>query len=340
MGFPAMNSKQRVLARLAGQPVDRIPNHNIVMQFAAKRIGVTYAEYVQDYRLLVQGNLAVVVDFGVDAVSAISDPMREGGDLGMVLDFPPDGVPHPSQGPLIKQPEDLLALKPIPPESGRRMSDRLNAVSLFKQEVGDDLPIIGWVEGAFAQAADIRGFSEFLMDTMIDPVFVTDLLDLCLEQEILFAKAQIAAGADIIGIGDAITSVAGPMAYEEFALPYQIRLLTAIKEAGAYTKLHICGDTAPFLELLPAHLCDIIDVDWMVPLPAVVDLHGSTSGACGNYDPVAVLLQGTPAQVREAVRSAVEQAGPRGFSSAGCEVPRETPPENFRAVHEALAELC
>lgn len=335
-----MNSKQRVIARLTGEPVDRVPNLNIVMQFAAKRIGVTYAEYVQDHRLLVRGNLEVVADFGLDAVSVISDPMREGGDLGMALDFPPDGVPHPSQGPLIRQPEDLLTLRPIPPEAGRRMSDRLSAVSLFKQEVGDDYPIIGWVEGAFAQAADIRGFSEFLMDTVIDPEFVTDLLELCLEQEILFARAQIEAGADIIGVGDAITSVAGPMAYEEFALPYQIRLLTAIKEAGAHTKLHICGDTTPFLELLPAGLCDIIDVDWMVPLHRVAELHGDMSSACGNYDPVTVLLQGTPGEVREAVRSAAGLAGPRGISSAGCEVPRETPPENFLAVHEALVELC
>lgn len=334
-----MDSKQRVFARLGGQPVDRIPNLNIVMQFAAKRIGVTYAEYVQDHRLLVRGNLEVAADFGLDAVSVISDPMREGGDLGMALDFPPDGVPHPSMGPLIKQPEDLLALKPIPPESGRRMSDRLNAVSLFKQEVGEEYPIIGWVEGAFAQAADLRGFSEFLMDTIIDPGFVTDLLDLCLEQEILFARAQIEAGADIIGVGDAITSVAGPMAYEEFALPYQIRLLTAIKQAGARTKLHICGDTAPFLDLLPAGLCDIIDVDWMVPLSRVAELHGAISSPCGNYDPVTVLLQGTPGEVREAVRSAAGPAGPRGISSAGCEVPRETPPENFVAVHQALMEL-
>ena len=334
-----MNSKDRVIARLTGKPVDRVPNLNFVMFIAAKRLGVTYAEYVQDYRLLVQGDLEMAGEFGLDAVSVISDSMREGGDLGMRLDFPADGVPHPSSGPLVKEPKDLLALRPVAPEDGPRMSDRLRAVELFKHEAGDSFPIIGWVEGAFAQAADIRGFSEFLMDTLIEPAFVTDLLELCLEQEILFAKAQIRAGADIIGVGDAIASVAGPRAYEEFALPYEIRLLTAIKEAGAYTKLHICGNTTPFIDLLPSDLCDIIDVDWMVPLSRMADVHGATTSVNGNYDPVAVLLQGTPAEVREAVRLAVQAAGPRSMSSAGCEVPKETPPENLLAVHEALVEL-
>jgi len=43
-----MNSYARVMNRLAGKPVDRIPNMSIVMMFAAKEIGVSYTQCCQD----------------------------------------------------------------------------------------------------------------------------------------------------------------------------------------------------------------------------------------------------------------------------------------------------
>jgi hypothetical protein len=57
MSLTQLTSKDRVNYRLANQPVDRIPNLCILMTFAARRIGCTYDQYVQDYRLLVEGNL-------------------------------------------------------------------------------------------------------------------------------------------------------------------------------------------------------------------------------------------------------------------------------------------
>jgi uroporphyrinogen decarboxylase len=277
--------------------------------------------------------------YRIDAVSTISDPMREGADMGMELEFPEDGVPHRAKDYLIKEKSDLLKVKPVPVENGRRMTDRVLATELLKKEVGNDFPIIGWVEGAFAQAADVHGISELLMDIYDDPDFVVDLLELCLEQEILFAKAQIQAGADIIGVGDAIASVAGPFAYKDLALNYEIRLLKAIKEAGGLTKLHICGNTLPFLELLPASLCDIIDIDWMVPLDKAGELYGDLACVNGNYDPVAVLLQGSVQEIKNSVRQCAQVGGLKYISSAGCEVPKDTPAENLMAVYEALQEI-
>ena len=332
-----MNSKERLIARINNQPVDRIPNLNILMFFAAKEIGVSYSEYCQDYRKLVHGNIVCMRKYGVDAVSSISDPMRECADMGMEVAFPADGVPHEKEF-LIKEKSDLLKLKPVPPSDGRRMTDRVLAVDLFKKEVGNEFPIIGWVEGSFAMAADLRGVNNFLMDLYEDPEFTVDLLEICLEQAILFARAQIAAGADIIGVGDAIASVAGPMAYAELAVQYETRLLQAIHEAGGMTKLHICGNTTPFIELLPALHCDILDVDWMVPIDRVAELHGDITCVNGNYDPVAVLLQGSVSDVKNAVKSCALLGGTKHASAAGCEAPKHTPPANLMAVHEALCE--
>jgi uroporphyrinogen decarboxylase len=333
-----MTSKERVYARIKNQPVDRIPNMNILMFFAAKEIGVTYSEYCQDYRKLVHGNIVCMQKYGIDAVSAISDPMRECADMGMEIQFPEDGVPH-EKVLFIQEKPDLLKLKPVAPDSGRRMTDRIQAVDLFKREVGNEFPIIGWVEGCFAMAADLRGVNSFLMDLYEDTDFVVDLLEICLEQSVLFARAQIEAGADIIGVGDAIASVAGPMAYNDLAQQYEIRLLDAIRKAGGMTKLHICGNTTPFLESLPAQHCDILDVDWMVPIEKAAELYDNITCVNGNYDPVAVLLQGSVQDVKNAVKSCMLVGGRKHTSSAGCEVPKHTPPENLMAVHDALCEI-
>jgi uroporphyrinogen decarboxylase len=333
-----MNSKERVYARINNRPVDRIPNLNILMFFAAKEIGVPYSEYCQDYRKLVYGNIECMRKYGIDAVSAISDPMRECADMGLEVEFPADGVPHEKEF-FIKEKADLLKLKPVLPADGRRRTDRVMAVDLFKKEVGNEFPIIGWVEGSFAMAADLRGVNNFLMDLYEDTDFTVDLLEICLEQAIWFARAQIEAGADFIGVGDAIASVAGPYAYEELAVNYETRLLQAIREAGGKTKLHICGNTTPFLALLPAKHCDILDVDWMVPWDKAVELHGDVTCINGNYDPVAVLLQGSVQDVKNAVKSCAQLGGLKCTNSAGCEVPKHTPPENLMAVHEALCEI-
>ena len=48
-----MNGRDRILAHLAGRPVDRLPLMPITMQFAADRIRAKYRGYATDHRLLV-----------------------------------------------------------------------------------------------------------------------------------------------------------------------------------------------------------------------------------------------------------------------------------------------
>lgn len=50
-----MTSYERVMNRMAGKPVDRLPNLNLVMMFAAEQLGVPFGRYCTDYRLLADG---------------------------------------------------------------------------------------------------------------------------------------------------------------------------------------------------------------------------------------------------------------------------------------------
>jgi uroporphyrinogen decarboxylase len=335
-----MNGYERVMAVINGEKPDRIPNTNILMQFAAREIGVKYGEYSLNYRKLVQGNIACAEKYGIDCVTVMQGPMSEASDLGAEVIFPEDGVSY-SPAPLIADEKDFLKLKVVEPFEGGRMANIISAVYEYKEQVKGEFAIIGWVEGCFAQAADLMGVTEFLV-RLADPderPFITDVLDFILQQELVYAQAQETAGADIIGVGDAIASVAGPKMYGELAVDYERRLLSAIRGMGAKTKLHICGNIHPFLDQIPAECCDIVDVDWMVPIQ---DAAAAFNGKCviaGNYDPVSVLLQGTPDDVDRAVRECAGICGLRHFSAAGCEVPRMTPPENLIQVKKTIDSI-
>lgn len=329
-----MSPKERYLALLDGEVPDFAPRIPIVMQFAAEYIGSNYGAFASDHRVLVDANIRCAEAFGFDQVSCISDPYRETADLGGVIKFRENAVPECVKVPL-NDIDEVASLTIPDPESASRMRDRLDAIRLYRERLGDAYSILGWVEGPAALASDVRGVSDFLMDMIEEPAACAELLDLCTETSIRFAEAQIAAGADTIGVGDAICSQVSGALHAELIAPRQRRLFAAIREAGAFVRLHICGQTSqlwpPFAEMA----IDIFDCDHMVNmyiaravLPNVV--------LAGNHDPVADIFKGTPDAIRAKTRACREAAGPRFMVNAGCEIPSGTPEANLRALCEPL----
>jgi MtaA/CmuA family methyltransferase len=334
-----MNSYERTIHRLQGEPVDRPPNFDIMMTFAAHYVGQPLSRYYLDHRVLAQANFAVQQDFELDILQAISDPYREASDFGVEVDFPEDGLPI-RRTPLLIDPADLNRLKPPDPAMGRRMSDRLEGVRAMRERSGGELPVMGWVEGALAEAAVLRGDSALLVDLYDRPEWLHELLALCTEVEIAFARAQIEAGAHIIGLGDAIASQVSPRMYERFALPYEQRIFAAVHEMGALARLHICGNTTHILAPMARSGADIIDLDWMVDIRQAAQVFGDYPVVCGNFDPVAVMMQGTPEEVYDATVYCLRWAGPRNISGAGCEIPDGTPHENLQAQTRAIRDFA
>jgi MtaA/CmuA family methyltransferase len=334
-----MNSFERFRNRLHGDAVDRPPNFDIVMALAVHYIGQPLSRYYCDYRVLAQANLAVIEAFGFDIAQTISDPYREAADWGLEIEFPDDGLLLRKR-PLILEPSDMARLKPPDPRSGRRMSDRLEGIRYLRERLGGEVPVMGWVEGALAEANVLRGDTALMTDLYDRPGWVAELLDLCAGVEIEFARAQVEAGADIIGLGDAIASQVSPRMYQDLALPHEKRIFEAVRELGAVSRLHICGDTTRLLPLMARTGAEIVDLDWMVDLQAATACFGDDGPAiCGNFDPVAVMLRGDPASVRKAVVRCVHDGGKRSINAAGCEIPDGTPHENLLAQADALASL-
>lgn len=332
-----MNSLQRLHNLLQGAPVDKTLNFDIFMMRAAHHIDAPLSKYYLDHRVLCDANLAVLKEFDLDIVQAISDPYREAADAGLEVEFPDDNLPL-SKKPLIVEPDDLKHINFPAQNFGPRMTDRLNGIRAMREQVGDEVPVMGWVEGALAESADLRGVKNVMMDLVQRPAWLKELLEKCVEVEIAFACAQIDAGAHIIGLGDAVASLISPRMYREFALPYEQRIFEAIRAKGAIPRLHICGNTTHLLKDVAQSGAQIVDIDSMVDLSlAAATLEGIA--VCGNINPVSVFLQGTPQQVRESVFANAGIHAPRWISAGGCEVPDLTPSENLHAQSQALREI-
>ena len=334
---PSLTSRQRILSRIDAAEVDHLPLMPITMMFAADRLARNYFDYVTDYRVLVEAQLRVADEFGIDHVSTISDPAREAADCGSPVHFFPDQPPTPAadetQSLLADKPR-LASLKLPDPLGGGRMHDRVRAAELFKRKVGSDKLIEGWVEGPCAQAADLRGINTLMLDFYDDPAFVTDLFDFVLEMETRFARAQLQAGVDLIGVGDAAASLVGPEIYRRFVWPYEKCQVDALHAMGARVRLHICGNTRPLLEDMGKLGCEIVDLDYPSPIAEGRQKMGPRQVLLGNLDPVRILKNGTARDVLAAVARCHQEAGRNYIVGAGCEIARGTPDENLRALSD------
>ncbi len=310
---------------------------NIVMIYAAEQLGYPYGKVVRDGKKLADSMLLCYERYGIDCLDVISDSVREIEDLGAEVVIPEKGVPHLKQ-PFITDEDDFEKLIRVEPRLGRAMSDRIESVRLMKEAAKGEVAVVGWVEGAFAAACNMMTVQEFMYFMMEEPDSARELLDYCYTLERDFALAQVEAGADIIGIGDAATSMIGPKLYEEFAFDYEKRMIEEIHAAGALVKLHICGNINPFLKRASETGTDILDADHMVDFKATADYMQDIGAACGNFDPLSVMLRGTPADVRTAVNRCIDLAPRNSIIAAGCEIPPGTPEANMFAVRDALIE--
>ncbi len=337
VGVPARGAarapRELVLAHLAGSPVERLPSMPITMMFAARLAGIPYADYCRDHRLLARGQHLVAERFGFDHVSCISDPTREASDLGARIEWFTDQPPAIDEGDaLLADASTLASLRMPDPLGGGRMTDRVLAVELLRAGGGPARLVEGWVEGPCAEAADLRGINTLMLDFFDDPAFVADLLDFTTHLAIAFARAQVEAGVDIVGVGDAAASLVGPEIYEEVVWPYEKRLVDAIHGMGAGVRLHICGNMSRSVEPMARLGADIVDLDSLVPLAAARTAAGPDQVFLGNLNPVTELLGSTPVEIGRLLAECHRQAGSRFVVGAGCEIPAATPLENVDAL--------
>jgi MtaA/CmuA family methyltransferase len=330
-----MNKQQLFKDLLKGKPSkERVFFRPILMHFAARFNNTTYGKFASDYKVLVESNIRAMEYFDTDMVSLISDPYRETSAFGAKIEYIDEGVPR-CLGQIVKTMDDVKNLPSPDVYKCERTLDRINGADYYQKLLKRTVPVSGWIEGPLAEACDLAGVNEMLINLMTDPDFSNLLMDKCLITAKSFAKAQIEAGCDLIGIGDAICSQIDKESYDVFVKQRHCELIEFIHNCRASVKLHICGDTTHLLESFRELKADIIDLDWQVDLDRAREKIGNETVIGGNINPVLVQDKSED-EVYALSRMLVDKYKDQKYLlAAGCEITVLTPHENLMAMRRA-----
>lgn len=330
-----MNKKQLYQELLKGNPgKERVFFRPILMHFAARFNNSTYGKFASDYKTLVESNIRAMEYFDTDMVSLISDPYRETSAFGARVEYIDEGVPR-CLDKIVRTIDDIKNLPRPEVAKSERTLDRIKGAVYFQKLLNSTVPVSGWIEGPLAEACDLTGVNEMMICLMTDPDFCNLLMDKCMITAKDFSKAQIEAGCDLMGIGDAICSQIDKDSYDNFVKQRHIELISFIHDCGASVKLHICGNITHLLESLRDLNTDIIDLDWQVDIDSARKILGDDVVIGGNINPVLVQDK-SEEEVYYLSKTLVNKYKEHKYLlAAGCEITVLTPHQNLMAMRSA-----
>jgi uroporphyrinogen decarboxylase len=170
----------------------------------------------------------------------------------------------------------------------------------------------------FERAWSLRGFEAFLMDLVLNPAFVQDLLERITEIQVVLARRFVALGVDGGYLGDDYGAQKGmlfsPDMWRAWFKPRLARVFSVFREAGRPVIMHSDGDIASILpDLVEIGLTalnpvqpEVLDHAWLMrKFGRHLAFHGGVSTQT-------TLSQGTPPDVQTAVDLCVCTLAPDG----------------------------
>ena len=158
--------------------------------------------------------------------------------------------------------------------------------------MGTHVPIFNYIPGPLTLAGLLMGTDALMMAIIKNPEMIHRACRFTTDAALAFALAKIECGGDVMVVADptASGSLISPKMFSDFALPYLKEMMSSIKDKGAISSLHICGNTSPMLEKLAETGTEIIELDHMVDLIDASKRVGDNVCIQGNVDPSKMLL--------------------------------------------------
>ena len=338
----SMTPNERLAAIREGRPIDRLRCVPVLTNTVARVTGMKVSELRSNGKLLADAQIAAYRRFGYDSVRVLTDLYVQPEAMGSKIRVPLDETAHLDR-PAISSENEIDRLRPHDPRKDGVLPELLEALWRTRDAIGGEVPVTCGVEGPFTLASLIIGAETLSRWTVRNPKAAHRLLEIAFESCRLLAEA-ILDGDGALSITDAMTSstVISPRHAREFSFQYLKRLVDYVRSRGKTVSLHICGKTAPIWKDMADTGAACLSIDNMASLVDAKALVGDQVCLMGNVQPSEVLLQGTPEDVRRAVRQCVAEAwdNPKGFIIAsGCSLPTETPFANIDAMLDAAREI-
>lgn len=237
---------------------------------------------------------------------------------------------------VIQHPEDWESLRVLDPRSGM-LAEMTRALAGVGQEVGEEVPFIQTIFNPLAQAKNLAGQERLIAHLRQFPEAVEVGLETITESTVRYIESIREAGASgiFLALQHATFDLLSEAEYRAFGRPYDLRLLEAVAGWSWFNLLHVHGSDIMF-DLVADYPVQAVNWHDQETSPSLKEALKRFSGALiGGLHRYRTLLQGTPEQVRVAVRDAVaETGGRRLIVGAGCVTLTNTPLANIRAARD------
>ncbi len=217
----------------------------------------------------------------------------------------------------------------------------LDAIKIVKKELSGRVPLIGFAGAPFTllcymiEGRGSKTFSKAKKALYTDPVLSHALLQKITDSTILYLKAQIAAGANLVQIFDSWAGILSPEQYRIYSLPYITQICDAITEVP----VTVFAKGAFFAREEMGKLnCEVIGLDWNMDVAESRKLIGGNKTLQGNLDPC--VLYGSFDEIRNQTKIMIDAFGKQRYiANLGHGVYPDTNPDNVRCFIDAVKEF-
>ena len=336
MTVETMTSRERVLAALRREPVDRTPLVNPTSLATVELMDLVEAPFPNANRepeLMARLAATGHTELGFDSIMPVFSIIQESSAIGCRIQWEQkDNWPTVKMTePIYESPADIRIEDDWMEHPDAQCV--LEAIRILRERF-PDVAIIGKTMGPWSLGYHTFGVERFLLMSLDDEAATKDVLEKLKRLTIEYGIAQAEAGADAVTLPDHAT---GDLVSGEYYKRYLQELHQEFAEAIPIPiVLHICGRTVDRMGYIADTGMAAFHYDSKNGAEESMEAVGGKISLVGNVNNPTTLYSKGADEVKDEVRrnleAGVQMVGPE------CAIPLQTPIESLRAIREAVFE--
>ncbi len=217
----------------------------------------------------------------------------------------------------------------------------MQALTLTKQELNGRVPLIGFAGAPYTilcymvEGKGSKTWEKAKKFCFTQPALAHALLQKITDITILYLKAQVKAGADVVQVFDSWSGSLSKEDFEVYAQPYLVQIASALK-GDAPVILFPKGSWYALPPLAQSGAAGL-GIDWCIDAKTARTLTGGAITLQGNFDP-ARLLAPIP-QIKKWVKEMIDQFGTSHYiANLGHGITPDVPVDHAKAFVDAVKE--
>jgi uroporphyrinogen decarboxylase len=332
-----MNSFQRTIAAINHKEADRVPLFLLLSMYGAKELQIPIKEYFAKSENVVNAQLKMKDKYKNDCIYTFSYAPVEIEAFGGEVVFVDDGPPNSGE-PFIKTIEEISKLEIPKIGESEGLKRVLNSTKMLKCEVGNETPIIGVVMSPFSLAVMQMGFEKYLEILYFRKDYFEKLMKINEEFCVLWAIAQLEAGATGICYFDPLASPSIIEREKYLSTGYNIAKRT-IRRIKGLTATHLAsGISLPVIEDVINTGTSVIGFSAADNLEEIKKASQNKICLLGNLNAVE-MVNWKPKKIQDEVKNIISKAGAGGgliLSDNHGEIPWQVPEDVLLEISESV----